>query len=38
MNEFDWGPVIGTAIAIAGMLFTLALGYVIGYSDAREGK
>ena len=21
MNKFDWGPVIGTAIAIAGMMF-----------------
>ena len=38
MKEFDWGPVIGTVIAIAGMLFALVLGYIIGYSDAKEGK
>jgi len=38
MNEFSWGPIIGTAIAIAGMMLALVLGYIIGYSDAKEGK
>ena len=38
MNEFNWGPVIGTVIAITGMLFASVLGYIIGYSDAKEGK
>jgi len=38
MKEFDWGPVIGTAIAIAGMMFALVMGYLIGYNDAKAGK
>jgi hypothetical protein len=38
MTEFSWGPIIGTVIAIAGMLFALVLGYIIGYSDAKEGR
>jgi hypothetical protein len=38
MNKFDWGPVIGTAIAIAGMMFALVMGYLIGYCDAKAGK
>jgi len=38
MNEFNWGPIIGTVIAIAGMMFALVLGYIIGYSDAKERK
>jgi hypothetical protein len=38
MNEFNLGPIIGTALAIAGMLFALVMGYLIGYNDAKEGK
>jgi len=38
MNEFNLGPIIGTAIAIAGMLFALVMGYLIGYNDAKEGR
>ena len=38
MNEFNWAPIVGTAIAIAGMLFALVMGYLIGYNDAKEGK
>jgi hypothetical protein len=38
MNEFSWGPIISTALAIAGMLFALVMGYLIGYNDAKEGK
>ena len=38
MNEFNWGPIIGTVIAIAGMMFALVLGYIIGYSDAKDRK
>ena len=38
MKEFDWGPVIGTAIAIAGMMFALVMGYLIGYNDAKAGR
>ena len=38
MKEFNWGPIVGAAIAIVGMMFALVLGYIIGYSDAKEGK
>jgi hypothetical protein len=38
MNEFSWGPIVATVIAIAGMMFMLVLGYIIGYSDAKEGR
>jgi len=38
MNEFNWAPVIGTIIAIAGMAFALVMGYLIGYNDAKDGK
>lgn len=38
MSGFNWGPIVGTAIAIVGMLFALVMGYHIGYSDAKEGK
>jgi len=38
MNEFNWESIIGTAIAIAGMLFALVMGYLIGYNDAKEGR
>jgi hypothetical protein len=38
MNNFDWGPIIGTVIAIAGMMFALVMGYLIGYNDAKAGR
>lgn len=38
MKEFDWGPIIGSVIFIAGMLFALVMGYLIGYNDAKVGK
>jgi len=38
MNEFNWGPIISTAIAIAGMLFALVMGYLMGYNDAKDGR
>ena len=38
MNKFDWAPVIGTAIAVAGMMFALVMGYLIGYNDAKAGR
>jgi len=34
----NWAPFIGAAIAIAGMLFALVLGYLIGYNDAKAGR
>ena len=36
--EMSWGPIVGMIIAIAGMFFALAIGYVIGYNDAKDGK
>lgn len=30
--------VIATIIAIAGMLFALVMGYLIGYNDAKDGR
>lgn len=30
--------IIPTVIAIVGMLFNFVLGYIIGYSDAKEKK
>jgi hypothetical protein len=38
MNNFDWGPIIGTVIAVAGMMFALVMGYLIGYNDAKAGR
>jgi hypothetical protein len=38
MSKFDFGPIIGTIIAIGGMLFALVMGYLIGYNDAKDGK
>ena len=38
MNEFSWGPIIGSVISIAGMLFALVIGYMIGYNDAKVRK
>jgi hypothetical protein len=34
----NWGPIIGTAIALVAILFAVFLGYIIGHSDAKEGK
>ena len=33
-----WGPFVGAVIAIAGMFFALAIGYLIGYNDAKAGR
>ena len=38
MKELNYGPVIGTIIAIAGMLFTFVMGYLVGYCDARKSR
>ncbi len=38
IETVNWGPIIGTAIAIMAILFAVFLGYIIGYSDAKEGK
>jgi hypothetical protein len=38
MKEFNYGPFIGAVIAIAGMMFALVMGYLIGYNDAKAGK
>jgi hypothetical protein len=29
---------IGCLIAIGGMMFTLVMGYLIGYNDAKDGR
>ena len=34
----SWGPIVGMIIAIAGMLFALVIGYLIGYNDAKAGR
>ena len=33
-----YAPFIGALIAIGGMMFALAIGYLIGYNDAKAGK
>jgi hypothetical protein len=38
MNEFSYGPIVGAVIAIAGMMFALVIGYLIGYNDAKVGR
>ena len=38
MNEINYGPFVGAAIAIAGMVFALVMGYLIGYNDAKAGR
>jgi uncharacterized YccA/Bax inhibitor family protein len=38
IETVNWGPIIGTAIAIVAILFAVFLGYIIGHSDAKEGK
>ena len=37
-GNMDWGPIVGTIIALAGMFFALVMGYYIGYNDAKDGK
>lgn len=38
MNEINYGAFVGAAIAIAGMMFALVMGYLIGYNDAKAGR
>ena len=37
MNE-HFAHFIGCLIAIAGMMFALVMGYLIGYNDAKDGR
>ena len=37
-GNMDWGPIIGMFIAVGGMMLAFVIGYLHGYSDAKEGK
>ena len=34
----NWGPIVGMFIAVAGMVFALVIGYLIGYNDGKERR
>jgi hypothetical protein len=34
----NYGPYIGTIVIMAVVLFAWALGYLMGYNNAKDGK
>ena len=36
--KMNWGPIVGMFIAVGGMMLAFVIGYLHGYSDAKEGK